>query len=135
VAGRPELAQDPRFATNAARVRHRAVLVPLLEPVLKSRPRQQWLQALEAAKVPSGPINALHEVFADPQVVARDMTMPVPHPLADDQRLVASPLKLSATPVQLRRAPPLLGQHTDEVLDEFGFEGAELAELRRQGVV
>lgn len=135
VAGHPDLARDPRFATNAARVRHREVLVPLLEPLLKSRTRQQWLQALEAAKVPSGPINALHEVFADPQVVARGMTVPVPHPLNDELRLVASPIKLSATPVQVRRAPPLLGQHTDEVLQAMGFDAAELAALRRQGVL
>jgi crotonobetainyl-CoA:carnitine CoA-transferase CaiB-like acyl-CoA transferase len=135
VAGHPELARDPRFATNAGRVRHREVLVPLLEPLLKSRTRQQWLQALEAAKVPSGPINALHEVFADPQVVARGMTMQVPHPLNDKLRLVASPIKLSATPVQVRRAPPLLGQHTDEVLQAMGFDAAELATLRRQGVL
>jgi crotonobetainyl-CoA:carnitine CoA-transferase CaiB-like acyl-CoA transferase len=135
VAGQPELARDPRFATNAARVRHREVLVPLLEPLLKSRTRQQWLQALEAAKVPSGPINALDEVFADPQVVARGMTVPVPHPLNDELRLVASPIKLSATPVQVRRAPPLLGEHTDEVLQELGFDATELAALRRQGVL
>jgi crotonobetainyl-CoA:carnitine CoA-transferase CaiB-like acyl-CoA transferase len=135
VAGRPDLARDPRFATNAGRVRHREVLVPLLEPLLKSRTRHQWLTALEAAKVPSGPINSLDEVFADPQVVARGMTAAVPHPLTDDLRLVSSPIKLSATPVQLRHAPPLLGQHTEEVLQELGFGADECAELRRQGVV
>lgn len=135
VAGCTELSADPRFATNAARVRHREVLIPLLEPVLRSRPRQSWLQALEAAKVPCGPINALHEVFDDPQVRSRGMTVPMPHPLTDALRLVASPIRLSDTPVQYRRGPPLLGEHTDEVLQEFGLDAAERAALRERGVL
>lgn len=135
VAGRPELAADPRFARNADRVRHRAMLVPLLEEIVRARPKQQWLSALEAAKVPCGAINDLAEVFADPQVQARGMTVPMPHPLADTLRVVASPMKLSGTPVQYRRAPPLLGEHTDEVLAEFGWSDAERAELRRQHVL
>jgi crotonobetainyl-CoA:carnitine CoA-transferase CaiB-like acyl-CoA transferase len=135
VAGRPELAADPRFARNADRVRHRAVLVPLLEEIVRARPKQQWLSALEAAKVPCGAINDLAEVFADPQVQARGMTVPMPHPLADTLRVVASPMKLSDTPVQYRRAPPLLGEHTDEVLAELGWSDAERAELRRQDIL
>jgi crotonobetainyl-CoA:carnitine CoA-transferase CaiB-like acyl-CoA transferase len=135
VAGCPGLAADPRFARNADRVRHRGVLVPLLEPVLKARPRADWLAALEAAKVPCGPINDLADVFADPQVRARGMTVSVPHPHADALELVASPLKLSATPPVLRRAPPLLGQHTDEVLAGLGLGEAEIARLRADGVI
>jgi len=135
VAGQPELAADPRFARNADRVRHRAVLVPLLEEIVRARPKQQWLSALEAAKVPCGAINDLAEVFADPHVQARGMTVPMPHPLADTLRVVASPMKLSGTPVQYRRAPPLLGEHTDAVLAEFGWSDAERAELRRQHVL
>jgi crotonobetainyl-CoA:carnitine CoA-transferase CaiB-like acyl-CoA transferase len=135
VAGQPGLAADPRFARNADRVRHRAVLVPLLEEIVRARPKQQWLSALEAAKVPCGAINDLAEVFADPQVQARGMTVPMPHPLADTLRVVASPMKLSGTPVQYRRAPPLLGEHTDEVLAELGWSDAERAELRRQDVL
>lgn len=135
VAGRPELAADPRFARNADRVRHRAALVPLLEEIVRARSKQQWLSALEAAKVPCGAINDLAEVFADPQVQARGMTVPMPHPLADTLRVVASPMKLSGTPVQYRRAPPLLGEHTDEVLAELGWSDAERAELRRQDVL
>jgi crotonobetainyl-CoA:carnitine CoA-transferase CaiB-like acyl-CoA transferase len=135
VAGRPQLAADPRFARNADRVRHRAVLVPLLAELIAARPRQHWLSALEAAKVPCGPINDLAEVFADPQVQSRGMTVPMPHPLADTLRVVASPMKLSDTPVQYRRAPPLLGEHTDDVLAEFGWSDAERAELRRQDVL
>jgi len=135
VAGRPELAADPRFARNADRVRHRAVLVPLLAELIAARPKQRWLSALEAAKVPCGAINDLAEVFADPQVQSRGMTVPMPHPLADTLRVVASPMKLSDTPVQYRRAPPLLGEHTDEVLAEFGWSDAERAELRRQKAI
>lgn len=135
VAGCPELAADPRFAKNAARVRHRELLVPLLAAVMKTRARADWLAALEASKVPCGPINGLDEVFADPQVRHRGMTATVQHPLAGPLELVASPLKLSATPPALRRAPPLLGQHTDEVLAEIGLAPARVAELRAAGIV
>ena len=85
--------------------------------------------------MPCGPINSLDDVFADPQVRARGMTVPVAHPLNDTLQLVASPIKLSATPVQMRRAPPLLGQHTDEVLAEIGVGRDELETLRRSGVI
>jgi len=135
VAGRPELARDERFTRNADRVRNRDVLVPVLAELLRTRGKQQWLSALEEAKVPCGAINNLAEVFADPQVQARGMTVAVPHPLTDSLRLVASPMKLSATPAQLRRAPPLLGQHTDEVLAELGLDGTERERLRARGVV
>jgi crotonobetainyl-CoA:carnitine CoA-transferase CaiB-like acyl-CoA transferase len=135
VAGLAALAQDPRFARNADRVRRRDTLVPLLAGAMKQRNKADWLAALEAAKVPCGAINNLAEVFADPQVAAREMTVEVPHPLADALRLVASPIKLSATPVQYRHAPPLLGEHTDEVLREFGWTDTQLAALRAQGVI
>ena len=135
VAGCPELARDPRFARNADRVRHRDTLVPLLAARLRTRTRADWLAALEAAKVPCGPINDLAEVFADPQVRARGMTLTTPHPHTDALELVASPLRLSATPVRLRHAPPLLGQHTDEVLAEFGVDEAERRELRARGAI
>ncbi len=135
VAGCPQLAADPQYARNADRVRNRGVLVPLLAQHLLTRPKAEWLAALEQAQVPCGAINALDEVFTDPQVQARGMTMPVPHPLAEDLRLVASPIKLSRTPVGLRYAPPMLGQHTDDVLKEAGFSEAEVAELRAAGVI
>jgi len=135
VAGCAELARDPRFARNAERVRHRGVLVPLLAERLRTRARAQWLAELDAANVPCGPINDLADVFADPHVAARGMTLAVDHPLNPLLRLVASPMKLSATPVSLRRAPPLLGQHTAEVLAEFGFDAAEVARLRAGGVI
>ena len=135
LAGRPELALDERFRRNADRVRNRDLLVPHLAALMRTRAKQQWLSALEAAKVPCGAINNLAEVFDDPQVQARGIAAPMPHPLSDSLRLVASPMKLSATPVQLRRAPPLLGQHTDEVLAELGLSEAERARLRQHGVV
>ncbi len=135
VAGCPELARDDRFSRNAARVRHREVLVPLLATTMRTRHRADWLAALDAAKVPCGPINDLAEVFADPQVQHRGMCTTVPHPHRDTLELVASPMKLSATPVQLRRPPPLLGQHTDEVLAELGIGPDEAAALRAQGVL
>jgi len=135
VAGCSELAADPRFARNAGRVRERAVLVPLLAARLRLKPRAEWLRALEAAKVPCGPINDLADVFADPQVRERAMTVDLPHPLAGSVRLVASPLKLSATPVRYRRAPPLLGSDSDEVLAEFGFGPEAIAALRAAGAI
>ena len=130
VAGQGELARDPRFSRNADRVRHRAVLVPLLAAFMKTRTRADWLGALEAAKVPCGPINDLADVFADPQVLAREMTVEMAHPLSGSVRLVASPMKFSATPVQYRRPPPLLGEHTAQLLAEFGLSDAEVDALR-----
>jgi len=135
VAGQPELATDPRFARNADRVRNRAVLVPMLAELMRLRRKSDWLAALEAAKVPCGPINDLAEVFADPQVRARGMTVAMAHPLADDLRLVASPMKFSKTPVSYRRPPPLLGEHTVEVLRDLGLTADEVASLRSSGAI
>lgn len=140
MAGCPELAADERFARNQNRVRHRAVLVPMLEAIMKTRGKTDWLAALEAAKVPGGPINNLAEVFADPHVQARQMVQtwqhPLAHPLADRVDLVASPLKLSATPVRSDLPPPLLGEHTASVLaDWLGASETRLAELHGRGIV
>jgi crotonobetainyl-CoA:carnitine CoA-transferase CaiB-like acyl-CoA transferase len=106
-----------------------------VEPVLRARRRDDWLSALEAAKVPAGPINDLAQVFDDPQVRARGMTVAIEHPRRRRLELVASPIKLSATPPQLRRAPPLLGQHTDEILDELGIDAETRATWRALGVI
>jgi crotonobetainyl-CoA:carnitine CoA-transferase CaiB-like acyl-CoA transferase len=135
IAGHPEWATDPRFRSNADRVRHRQELVPLIAEVLRQKPRQHWLGQLEAAKVPCGAINRLDEVFEDPQIQARGMTVPMAHPLSDQLKVVANPIKLSATPVQYRRPPPLLGQHTAELLDEAGLSADEIEALRAQGVL
>lgn len=135
IAGHPAWATDERFATNAQRVRHRDVLVPLLEAVLRERPRGEWLAALEAAKVPCGSINSIAEALSDPQAQARGSVVELPHPLAPDLRVVANPIKLSATPIQYRHAPPLLGQHSREVLNEAGFTQAQIDDWLRTGVV
>lgn len=136
VAGCPALAGDARFSTNSARVRHREVLVPLLEPILAQHGKAEWLAALETAQVPCGPINGLDEVFADPQVQARGMVDRWQHPLRQELRLTASPLRLDKTPVRRQHPPPLLGQHTEEVLHELlGWDAARVAALRAQGVV
>jgi crotonobetainyl-CoA:carnitine CoA-transferase CaiB-like acyl-CoA transferase len=136
IAGRPDLAVDPRFAKNQDRVRNRGVLVPMLEPIMKSRGKADWLTALEAAKVPCGAINNLAEVFADPQVNERAMVTQWQHPLQPALRLVASPIRLSATPVCQHMPPPLLGQHTDEVIRELlGWPQERLADLKRSGAI
>lgn len=136
VAGLADLALDARFARNADRVRHREVLIPLLAGVMRTRGKSDWLTALEAAKVPCGPINSLAEVFDDPQVLARGMVHRWTHPLADAVDLVASPLKLSLTPVRSDLPPPLLGQHTAEVLSEWlGIDDAGLSGLVQKGIV
>ncbi|MDO5693913.1 MAG: CaiB/BaiF CoA-transferase family protein [Pseudomonadota bacterium] len=136
VAGRPELAADARYIKNADRVRHRAELVPALEQVMKTRGKADWLRALEAAHVPCGAINSLDEVFADPQVRARGMVTHWRHPLRADLPLVASPIKLEKTPVRTDLPPPLLGQHTDEVLGTLlGLDAARIAALRDAGAI
>ncbi|MEP7139980.1 MAG: CaiB/BaiF CoA-transferase family protein, partial [Caldimonas sp.] len=135
LAGCSELATDQRFVRNAGRVRHREILVPLLAARLKLKPRAEWLAELESAKVPAGPINDLAEVFADPQVKVREMTVDMPHPVAGSVRLVASPIKLAATPVSYRRSPPVLGADTDSVLSEFGLDDAAIASLRAAGAI
>jgi formyl-CoA transferase len=134
--GRPELAQDPRFATNPLRVQHRGVLVPLLAAMVRERTRDDWIARLEAAGVPCGPINEVDEVFADPQVKARGMQVELPHPEAGAVPLVRSPMRMSGLPTTSKLAPPLLGQHTDEVLREvLGKSGEEIAALRAQKVI
>jgi crotonobetainyl-CoA:carnitine CoA-transferase CaiB-like acyl-CoA transferase len=136
VAGCTELAQDPRYALNADRVRHRDTLVPLLEGILKTRTKADWLSALEAAKVPCGAINTLSEVFVDPQIQARGMVQDWQHPIKPDLKLVASPIKMSRTPVRQDFPPPMLGQHTAEVLSEvLGWSAEQLGPLRGKGVI
>ena len=116
VAGQAQWASDPRFATNAARVENRAVLVPLLRQCTVQRSTAQWVLALEAANVPCGPINTLEQVFADPQVQARGLHVALPHPVTGTAPAVASPLRFSRTPVQYRSAAPALGADTEQVL-------------------
>jgi len=136
VAGRPELASDARFATNAARVRNRRELEPMLAAIIAQRPRQEWIASLEAAGVPCGPINDLAQVFADPQVRHRGLQVEAPHAQAGTVPMVRSPLRLSETPARSDVPPPLLGEHTFEVLKEvLQMSSAEIEALRAGGVI
>ena len=134
--GRPELALDERFATNPMRVRHRDTLVPLLAEMVKTKTKQQWIAALEAAGVPCGPINNLDEVFDNPQVQARGLRVDLPHSSGGKVKLVGNPIKMSATPPSHDMPPPLLGQHTQEVLrDLLGQSEEQIEILKSKGVV
>lgn len=136
VGGRPELAVHERYATNPLRVQNRDELVPILAEMVKTQSRDWWIERLEAVGVPCGPINDLHDVFQNPQVQARGLVMEAPHPTAGKVKLVRSPMRLSASPADNDKAPPLLGQHTDEVLREvLGRSDAEIAELRSKNVL
>ena len=134
--GLEELALDPRYATNKNRVANRAALIERLRTATRTRSTADWVAALERAAVPCGPINAIDAVFADPQVKARGLEVPMPHPVAGNVSLVANPLRLSATPVSYRSAPPILGAHTREVLlERLGMSAAELDDLGGRGVI
>ena len=134
--GRPELATDPRFATNAGRVAHRDVLVPLLAEEFQVRPVAAWVAALDAVGVPAGPVLTVAEVLAGPQVQALGLVREIDHPSAGRLRLLGSPLHIGAARPPLRRPPPLLGEHSAEVLAErLGLDGAEIAGLQATGVI
>ncbi|MDP9939352.1 CaiB/BaiF CoA transferase family protein [Ectopseudomonas alcaliphila] len=136
VAGIENLADDPRFVTNKVRVAHRAELIPLLRQATVFKTTAQWIELLEKAGVPCGPINDLQQVFADPQVQARGLRLDLPNAFGSSTPQVASPLRLSATPVAYRSAPPLLGQHTDALLQRLlGVSETQIAELREAGAI
>ena len=130
------LTENPRFETNSLRIQNRKEFVPELYKVMEKRSSQEWLDGLEAAGVPCGPVNDLEQVFNDPQVLARDMKTTLPHPTAGSVDLPGSPINMSKTPVKYNSAPPLLGQHTDEVLGELLDMSAEERDaLREKGLI
>jgi crotonobetainyl-CoA:carnitine CoA-transferase CaiB-like acyl-CoA transferase len=135
VLGHPEWASLPEFADNAGRVRHRAALADRIEAITTAQPRAHWLALFEANDIPCGPINDYAQVFADPQVRAREMVVEGEHPALGRIRTLGSPIKMSATPPHVRRRAPLLGEHTDDVLREAGYSAAEIAALRAGGAV
>ena len=141
-AGRPEWATDERFTSNTQRVRHREVLIPAMEDVTRTRTTAEWVALLEDKAVPCGPINDIGQAFADAQVQARGLALNQPvsqtaqaQTAIESIATVASPLRLTATPPVLRRAPPALGEHTDEVLAEAGYSSEDIARFHEQGVV
>jgi len=128
--GLPELSADPRFSTNPQRVKNREELVPLLAERMATGERDHWLAALEGVGVPAGPINTLDQVYEDPHVLARGMKRELPHPAAGKVPMAASPLKFSGSPVEYRRPPPMLGEHTGQVLSErLGLSAEEIQAL------
>ena len=135
-AGRPELADDPRFASNGKRVENRKELTRLLQEMFSGRSTREWVALLEAAGVPNGPINNVAQVFEEPQVKARNIRIDLDHPVAGKLPTVVSPMRFSGTPLEHKAAPPVLGQHTDEVLGGLlKMSEAEIDKLRTSGAV
>ena len=134
--GQPGLAENPDFSTNQKRVRNRTALIELLEPLVEEKTTDEWIAALEQESIPCGPISSLDQTFADPQVVHRGMRVELDHALAGKVPLVGSPFKLSASPVEYRYPPPLLGEHTDEILrDLIGMNENAIDALRADGII
>ena len=134
--GQEQLLTDPRFASNPIRVANRDHVTATLTPVMQSKTTAEWIVLLEAQKIGCGPINTLEQVFADPHVIARNMVVEMRHPTGEPVKVIANPVKLSATPPTYRSPPPVLGQHTTEVLGGLlGMDAAaEIAGLQEKGI-
>ena len=134
--GQEALLADPRFATNPIRVQNRQLVTDTLTPVMKSKTTAEWIEALEALKIGCGPINTLEQVFADPHVQAREMVVEMAHGSGEAVKVIANPVKLSATPPSYRSAPPLLGEHTQDVLTSvLKMSATDIATLKEKGIV
>ncbi len=133
--GHTEWGDDPAFSNNASRVTHREALAARIESITAAQPRAHWLALLDANDIPCGPINDYAQVFADPQVLAREMVVETDHPTLGHMRTLGSPIKLSATPPDVSRRAPQFGEHTDEVLAEAGYSTADIAALRTAGAL
>jgi len=134
LTGQEGLLADERFATNAKRVENRKLVTDTLTPVMRSRTTKDWVEALEAAKIGCGPINTLKDVFADPHVQARQVIVEMEHASGETVQVIANPVRLSETPPSYRSAAPVLGQHTEEVLEQLGLGKDEVARLRADGI-
>ena len=133
--GHPGMATDPRYVDGPTRIRNRVALSAELEAIFLQGKTKDWLRALDAASVPAGPINNFEEVFADPQIQERGLKVSVDHPYNSGTALVGNPLKFSGTPITGYGSPPLLGQHTDSILEDLGYDAAHRDELKRRGIV
>ena len=130
------LLDDPRFATNSARVENRQFVTDTLTPTMRARPTKEWVDRLEALKIGCGPINTLKDVFADPHVIARGMVIEMAHTSGVPVQVIANPVRLSETPADYRTAPPVLGQHTEEILrDLLGMSATQFNKLKAKGIV
>lgn len=131
----PELAKDERFASNPKRVEYREELIELICTRMKQKPSKEWRRLLIEAGIPHGPINNMQELFEDPQVAAREMVVEMSHPTAESIKLVGSPLKLSRTPVEMRRHPPLYGEHTEQLLKELGYTEQQIEAIKSKEII
>ena len=136
LAGRPDLAADPRFAANSGRVVNRAILIPILQEIMLERPAAEWEEGLAKLDIPAGTIKTLDKVFDDRQTKALEIVQEIQHPTAGSIKTVRSPMHLSETPTRIRYAPPLLGQHTEELLQELlGLSGEDIRQLKEEGAL
>ncbi len=135
LAGLNDLRDDLRFHTNAERVRNREVLLPQVREAMRTRPAQEWLERLRSANIPSGPIRNVSAALADPQVAARGVIVELEHPILGLLKSLATPIHLSATDLAYRRHPPQLGEHTNEILGDFGYEPADISRWRENEVI
>jgi len=135
VLGHPEWRDDPRFATNSARMANLQALTSAMNPVLATRTRAQWIAAFDAAGVPAGPVHSIGEALEHPQTLAREMVVDLTHPQAGATKALGCPIHFSETPTRITRPAPLLGEHTRDLLREYGYGDAEIDALREQGVI
>ena len=135
VTGRTDLSDDPRFQTNLDRVTHRSALIPILEALFQTKTTDEWVALLEAAGIPNSPVNTIANLVHDPQIAHRNMLVDVPHPTVPGLRAPATPMKLSDGPSSVRRHPPENGEHTEEILLEFGYSKEDIADLETSGAV
>lgn len=134
--GMEKMADDPKFATNPNRVAHRNELIPILEKLFQEKNRREWLEILTDAKLPAGPVYSMEEIFSDPQVLQRQMLVKIQHPKAGEISQIGIPMKFSDTRPEIRSPPPVLGEHTAEILSKMlGYDKQRIAELREKGIV